>query len=53
LLKRDIFVRMPGVAPQDRCIRIGAGRPEDMELLTNALPEVLQAAAQRSQGLLS
>ena len=44
LLERDIFVRMPGVAPLDRCIRIGAGLPEDLTLLENVLPEVLQVA---------
>ncbi|MFT7577035.1 MAG: histidinol-phosphate aminotransferase [Alphaproteobacteria bacterium] len=41
LLERDIFVRMPGVAPLDRCVRIGAGLPEDMVLLEQVLPEVL------------
>lgn len=45
LLARDIFVRMPGVAPLDRCIRIGAGLPEDMALFEEALPDVLRAVA--------
>lgn len=45
LLARDIFVRMPGVAPLDRCIRIGAGLPEDMALFEAALPDVLRAVA--------
>jgi histidinol-phosphate aminotransferase len=44
LLERDIFVRMPGVAPQDRCIRIGAGREEDMNLLSKELPKALSEA---------
>ena len=44
LLDRDVFVRMPGVAPLDRCIRIGAGLPEDLSLLDNVLSEVLRAA---------
>lgn len=44
LLERDIFVRMPGVAPQDRCIRIGAGTPADLDLLAALLPEALAAA---------
>jgi len=44
LLSRDLFVRMPGVAPLDRCIRISAGRPADLDLLEAALPEALAAA---------
>lgn len=43
LLERDVFVRMPGVSPLDRCVRIGAGKPEDMALFEEALPEVLSA----------
>ena len=45
LLERDIFVRMPGVAPLDRCIRVGAGLPEDLTLFEAALPDVLQKAS--------
>lgn len=45
LLARDIFVRMPGVVPLDRCIRVGAGLPEDMALFEEALPEVLRSVA--------
>jgi len=44
LLARDIFVRMPGVAPLDRCIRISAGRPRELDLLAAALPGALAAA---------
>jgi histidinol-phosphate aminotransferase len=44
LLARDIFVRMPGVAPQDRCIRISAGRGRELDLLAAALPEALADA---------
>jgi histidinol-phosphate aminotransferase len=44
LLARDVFVRMPGVAPLNRCIRIGAGRPADLALFAEALPEALAAA---------
>lgn len=45
LLKRDVFVRMPGVAPLDRCIRVGAGTDADMDLLAELLPQALQAAS--------
>jgi histidinol-phosphate aminotransferase len=44
LIARDIFVRMPFVAPQDRAIRISCGRPEDLDLLAKALPEALAIA---------
>ncbi len=41
LIARDIFVRMPGVAPQDRCIRVGAGLPADLDAFEEALPKAL------------
>jgi histidinol-phosphate aminotransferase len=44
LIDKDIFVRMPFVAPQDRCIRISAGRPADLDAFAQALPEALRAA---------
>lgn len=44
LLARDVFVRMPGVPPLDRCIRISAGREPDLALLTEALPPAVAAA---------
>ena len=43
LIVRDIFVRMPFVAPQDRCIRVSAGRPQDLDLFEAALPAALGA----------
>ena len=44
LMARGVFVRMPGVAPLDRCIRISCGRPADLDTLAEALPESLAAA---------
>jgi histidinol-phosphate aminotransferase len=44
LVARDVFVRMPGVAPLDRCIRITAGTEADLAVLAAALPEALAAA---------
>ena len=41
---RDIFVRMPFTAPQDRCIRISAGTQADLDLLAETLPAALAAA---------
>lgn len=42
---RDIFVRMPAVAPQSRCIRIGVGREDEMAVFERALPLAMEAAA--------
>ncbi|HTO34262.1 MAG TPA: pyridoxal phosphate-dependent aminotransferase [Pararhizobium sp.] len=42
-----IFVRMPGVAPLNRCIRISTGPEADMALLEEALPKVLKATGRR------
>ena len=42
---RGVFVRMPGVAPLDRCIRVSAGPEAEMEALAAALPGALAAAA--------
>ncbi len=44
LLARDVFVRMPFVAPQNRCIRVSAGLPEHLDLLEKVLPEALADA---------
>lgn len=41
LLERDVFVRMPWVAPQNRCIRVSVGTPADLDLFEAALAEVL------------
>jgi histidinol-phosphate aminotransferase len=41
LLQQGIFVRMPGVAPQNRCIRVSCGTKEDLDLLERALPKAL------------
>ncbi|PIE08137.1 MAG: histidinol-phosphate aminotransferase [Rhodobacterales bacterium] len=41
---RDIFVRKPFVAPQDRCIRVSAGTEEMLDLFAAALPEALAEA---------
>ncbi|MEQ9695689.1 pyridoxal phosphate-dependent aminotransferase [Shimia sp. SDUM112013] len=41
LVARGVFVRMPFVAPQNRCIRVSCGRPEDLRIFAAALPDVL------------
>lgn len=42
LLKHGIFIRMPGVAPLNRCIRISCGDKKSLDQLAEALPIVLQ-----------
>jgi histidinol-phosphate aminotransferase len=44
LIARRIFVRMPFVAPEDRCIRISAGKDADLDAFAAALPEALADA---------
>lgn len=44
LMARDVFVRMPFVAPQDRCIRVSAGRSDDLDAFAEALPKALAEA---------
>jgi histidinol-phosphate aminotransferase len=44
LIARGIFVRMPFVAPQNRCIRISCGNDEMLDILAIALPAALEDA---------
>lgn len=48
LAARGIFVRMPFAAPQNRCIRVTAGTPADLDALAAAMPAALRAAADGS-----
>ena len=41
LLARDVFVRMPGVAPLDRCIRLTVGPAAERKVFAEILREVL------------
>ncbi|MBP2547463.1 histidinol-phosphate aminotransferase [Neorhizobium galegae] len=41
LMDHGVFIRMPGVAPLNRCIRVSTGPEADMALLAEALPQVL------------
>lgn len=47
LLERDVFVRKPGVAPLDRCIRVSCGRPEDLSVFAEVLPAALAGVRER------
>lgn len=48
LSAEGIFVRMPFVAPQSRCIRISTGPQADMDALSTALPSALRGLATTS-----
>jgi histidinol-phosphate aminotransferase len=43
LLHYGIFIRMPGVAPLNRCIRVSCGDKKNLDLLATALPKILVA----------
>jgi histidinol-phosphate aminotransferase len=43
LATHGIFVRMPGVAPLNRCIRISVGTDENLAALEEALPQVIRS----------
>jgi histidinol-phosphate aminotransferase len=42
---RGLFIRMPGVAPHDRCIRVSTGPKPALDVVETVLPEALAAAA--------
>ena len=44
LVARGIFVRMPFVAPQNRCIRVSCGTAADLDAFAAALPGALEGA---------
>jgi len=39
-----VFVRMPGVAPLDRCIRVSVGTDADLAIFAEELPRALAAS---------
>jgi histidinol-phosphate aminotransferase len=42
---RGLFIRMPGVAPLDRCLRISLGPDAALDVVEEVLPQALAAAA--------
>ena len=44
VLARGIFIRMPGVPPLDRCIRVSVGTTENIDLFAEVLAEALADA---------
>ena len=49
LLERDVFARMPGAPPLDRCIRVSVSSEADLAVFRAALPPALEAAQKRSE----
>lgn len=41
---RGVFIRMPGVAPLDRCIRVSLGNAAALAVFAEVLPQALRAA---------
>jgi histidinol-phosphate aminotransferase len=37
-----VFIRMPGVAPLNRCIRVSVGPEKELDLFEASLPVVLK-----------
>ena len=50
VIAQGIFVRMPFVTPQDRCIRVSCGPSNEMDLVARALPIALKAATAKRSG---
>ncbi len=48
LTSQGIFIRMPGVAPQNRCIRVSVCTEEDLDLFEEALPVALEKLRRNS-----
>lgn len=44
MVSEGVFVRMPFVAPQNRCIRVSCGTPADLDILADVLPRALRTA---------
>ena len=47
LTERNVFVRMPGVPPLDRCIRVSCSSDEDLRIFREALPGALKDAERK------
>ena len=44
LIKQGVFVRMPGVEPLNRCIRVSVAPDDELDLFAEALPDAIRAA---------
>jgi histidinol-phosphate aminotransferase len=50
LAARDVFARMPGIAPLDRCIRVGTGPEAALDHLAGVFGPALAAARTKVRG---
>ncbi|MHA7876864.1 pyridoxal phosphate-dependent aminotransferase [Roseivivax sp.] len=50
LVARGVFVRMPFDAPQNRCIRVSCGTPEDLDVLAEMLPLAMADVRETAAG---
>ncbi|WP_209424560.1 pyridoxal phosphate-dependent aminotransferase [Pararhodobacter sp. SW119] len=48
LVARGVFIRMPFVAPQDRCIRVSCGPEDEVAAFAAALPAALAEAREKT-----
>ncbi len=42
MLERGVFLRIPGVEPQSKCIRVGVGLDDEMDIFEKEFAEVLK-----------
>jgi hypothetical protein len=52
LLQPGIVIRMPGVAPPNRCTRVSCGTKRDLDLLAEVLPLVLSRQKSKPENLM-
>lgn len=50
VVRRGVFIRMPFVAPHDRCIRVSVGPQDEIECFARVLPEALAEARAAAPG---
>jgi histidinol-phosphate aminotransferase len=45
MLERGVFMRMPGVEPQSKCVRVSVGLDHEMELFEKEFANVMKELA--------
>jgi histidinol-phosphate aminotransferase len=50
LVARGVFVRMPFAEPQNRCIRVSCGSPQDLDVFAEVLPHAIEDAKAAQAG---
>ncbi|MEZ5752994.1 MAG: pyridoxal phosphate-dependent aminotransferase [Paracoccaceae bacterium] len=49
IVRQGVFIRMPFVAPHDRCIRVSAGPDRQLDAFAHALPQALAEAREQTR----